>query len=482
MTKKITVTNIILALFFLVACNTIFAAPPGCIAGQAIVQLKNGQSPNAILNRYKVDLIDSIPNTNTILVGYDTNLSVDSMVNTLTADEDVMEATANIEVILPEVHQISQGFPDENRPVFNLGIEPINYYDQEAVYNTGIDSAQIITTGEGVTIAVIDNGLVMDHPLISTSVILPGHDFIDKDIYPYEEDGYLYGHGTFVTGIILLTAPDVQILPIRAFNCDGVGDQFAVAQSIYWAVEQGADIINMSFGSVDHTNILDNAINEAIHNDISLVASAGNDSTETVYYPAAYPEVIAVTALDQNELRAPFSNYGDHIDIAAPGVHVYSALPGEYLWGTWSGTSFSAPFVTGAVAFIKQLDNNLSPSEIEEHLHMTSRTDLLWGSISVPNDEYGYGALDAFEAVVQLSIGDANGDGNRDISDFVIMIEHFGNNGQNGNDYNTSDFEHAVRERQFDLNCDGITNMHDIAIMRKHLFKEAGNFNPCYQR
>ncbi len=467
---------------FLLLFGVIIANAGRKRAGEAVVKVKSNVQASSVAADMNAVIADSIPSQRTYLFKFSKNRSVDEVVAELNANTNVELASSNTMIDIPEVFQISQGFPDESVPIFNDGVSPMSYYEQEGYYDIGIDSAQMISTGKGIVVAVIDNGLDLSHPLMQSSNILAGYDFILDSSDPSEQPGKIYGHGTFVTGLLLLTAPDVSIVPLRVFDGDGVGDQFNVALAIDWAANHGVDVINMSFGTTEMIDVLRLAIEDAARKNIVMVAAAGNEGSIIPYYPAAHRDVIAVAAVDTLELLANFSNYGDYIDLVAPGVNLYSSLAGEYDWGTWSGTSFSAPIVSGTAAMIKQIKNNFSPAEIQDHLRNTSRTDLLWGTIIAPDIQYGYGMINSLNAVVQLSIGDLNGDGVRDLTDLTLMIDLIKGNNSSGN---SSDVEKAggvVVDGIVDLDCDGNVNVSDIAIMVHHIFVKWNDFKPCYQR
>lgn len=161
-------------------------------------------------------------------------------------------------------------------------------------------------------------------------------------------------HGTFTAGVIAATAPDAQIMPLRAFDDEGRTDLFTLAKAIWFAVDNGADVINMSWGTDTDSDVLRAAIQHAAQQGIVLVASAGNMNSDFAYYPAAYPEVIAVAATDDLDRKASFSSYGEHVLVSAPGVNIVSAYPGG-TYGVKSGTSFSAPMVSGQVALMKSM-------------------------------------------------------------------------------------------------------------------------------
>ncbi len=474
--KQTTLIAIFLFLFGVIIANAGGKRP-----GEAVVKVKSTAQAASIAEEVNATITDSIPSQRTYLFKFSKNRSVDEVVAQLNADSNVELASSNTTIDIPEVFQISQGFPDESTPVFSYGISPLSYYDQAGFYDIGIDSAQLLSTGKGVVVAVIDNGLDYSHPLMQSSNILAGYDFILNSSDPSEQPGTIYGHGTFVTGLLLLTAPDVSIVPLRVFDGNGVGDQFNVALAIDWAVNHEVDIINMSFGTTEMIDVLRLAIEDAAKRKIVMIAAVGNEGSSIPNYPAAHPDVIAVAAVDTLEMLANFSNYGDYIDLVAPGVNLYSSLAGDYDWGTWSGTSFSAPIVSGTVAMIKQIKNNYSPAEIQDHLRNTSRTDLLWGSITVPDVQYGYGMINSLNAVSQLSIGDLNGDGVRDLTDLTMMIDYIKSYNTGGNSSDVEKEGIIVVGGMLDLNCDGNVNISDIAIMVHHIYVKWNDFKPCYQ-
>jgi subtilisin family serine protease len=163
-----------------------------------------------------------------------------------------------------------------------------------------------------------------------------------------------HGHGTLVAGIIAAIAPDALIMPIRAFDDQGQSDQFTIAKSIRWAVDHGADVINMSFGTLEKSKVLKDAIEYANKQGVTLVASAGNENTETEQYPASYDKVIAVAATNLWDMKTSFSNYGKPVDVSAPGASIIAPFPNGY-YAIVSGTSFASPIVAGEAALLRSL-------------------------------------------------------------------------------------------------------------------------------
>jgi thermitase len=235
---------------------------------------------------------------------------------------------------------------------------------------------EISTGSPGVRVAVIDSGVDYTHPDIAPNFI-GGWDFVDNDANPM--DGH--GHGTHVTGTIAAAvenltgnpptpegvvgvAPSTSILGYRVCDDNGGCTDFAIVGAIAQAVADGAKVINMSLGSTEYSQILDDAIQDAWNANIVVVAAAGNDGTPELFFPAADANVVSVGAFDEDHLRASFSNYGTWVDIAAPGNAVYSTyplvacgglgtLPGNSGCYTWlSGTSMASPHVAAAAALL----------------------------------------------------------------------------------------------------------------------------------
>lgn len=461
--------GILLLLLFVSSSSATSTAP--VIPGEAIVKITSGSASKSVLNQPGIIVSDSIPDERTYLIQFDYSRPVTGIVKMLTKNPHVEFAQANHKFELPEVQQISIGFPDQNRPIFSFGTNPPTYYSQPGVYETGLDSAQLLATGVGITVAVIDNGISFEHPLMRESNILSGHDFVDADSDPSEEDGLMLGHGTFVTGLVLLAAPQCQILPLRAFDGDGVGSEFNAAKAIRKAIEMDVDVINMSFGTSEPYPALTSMVDRALAAGIVLVASSGNYGTEEPIYPAAFTDVISVGAIDDRDVVAEFSNFGPSLDIVAPGVDVYSALVGEYDWGTWSGTSFSAPIVSGTIALVLQRTGPLPSVVIEKHLSLTARITLEWGELLVPDLHYGWGVLDAFSAVADAAKGDLDASGVVDANDLRILgLYVYEANPGLGRPFSV---------RQADLDCDGEIGAGDVEVLANYLFHGGRCPGPC---
>ncbi|MBS8264150.1 peptidase S8 [Mesobacillus boroniphilus] len=221
---------------------------------------------------------------------------------------------------------------------------------------------------EEIEIAIVDTGVDLDHPDLRNRLV-SGYNVIDEKAEPDDDNG----HGTHVAGIIASETNNNEgvagmtwfskIMPIKAMGAKGYGTTFDIAKGIVWAVDHGADVINMSLGNYQPSKVLEEAVRYAYERDVVMVSAAGNDGSDQPTYPSAYPEVLSVSAVDYNGNRASFSNYGDYIDISAPGVYIPSTYFNEQ-YAALSGTSMAAPHVAGLAALIKSANPELKSSQV----------------------------------------------------------------------------------------------------------------------
>jgi len=255
-----------------------------------------------------------------------------------------------------------------------------------------------------VVVAVLDTGVQSDHPDLKGRLV-KGVNIVDPSSAP-EDD---VGHGTHVAGIIAAEVNNnegvagmtwyTKIMPVKVLDSSGAGSTYSVAEGIIWATDNGAQIINMSLGNYAQAEFLHDAIKYAHDKGVVLVAASGNDNTEQPGYPAAYPEVIAVAATDPNEVRAEYSNYGDYIDVAAPGTSIPSTYPGSR-YAALSGTSMASPHVAALASLVRAANAGMGNAEVEELLRSTAR-DL---GAAGKDKEFGYGQIDVVNAL-QSALG-----------------------------------------------------------------------------
>lgn len=250
-----------------------------------------------------------------------------------------------------------------------------------------------------VIIAVVDTGVDLNHTDLAGQLV-PGYNVVDPKKDP-EDD---VGHGTHVAGIIGALVNNREgvagvswynkIMPVKALDGSGSGTTYAVAEGIIWATDNGAKIINMSLGNYADSQFLHDAIKYAYDRDVLLVAASGNDNTERPGYPAAYPEVLAVGATNQDMTRADYSNYGDYIDVTAPGTNIASTYPGNQ-YAALSGTSMASPHVAAMAGLIRSLNPELSNQEVMD-LMKSQAVDL---GDKGKDKYFGNGQVDVFRSL-----------------------------------------------------------------------------------
>jgi subtilisin family serine protease len=315
------------------------------------------------------------------------------------------------------------------------------YVNQPATDVINMDRAHTLATGQGV-VATIDTGVDFTHSVLRGSLVY-GWDFVhnspggqeqadvnqettpildqettpilDQETTPILDGGTAiilqqettpildqettpildgtkypaYGHGTMVAGLIHLVAPNARIMPVRAFGADGSATISQIVQAIAYAVDHGADVVNMSFSVKQPSDALAAAINAAVGQGVICIASAGNDDeANPQIWPAAYGNVIGVAATDNSMIRASFSNYGNPlVTLAAPGVSVITTYPQGHYAQAW-GTSFSAPLVSGAAALL--LDRDGRTNQTRAVADLSNATPI--------SQELGAGELDLYRA------------------------------------------------------------------------------------
>ena len=268
----------------------------------------------------------------------------------------------------------------------------------------GTEQGWNVTRGnEDIEIAIVDTGVDLDHPELRNRLV-KGYNVIDEKYEPDDDNG----HGTHVAGIIASETNNNEgvagmtwfskIMPIKAMGAKGYGTTFDIAKGIVWAVDHGADVINLSLGNYQPSKVLEEAVSYAYKKNVVMVSAAGNDGSNQPTYPSAYPEVISVAAVDYNGNRASFSNYGEYIDIAAPGVYIPSTYFHEQ-YAALSGTSMAAPHVAGLAALIKSANPDLTSSQVIRIIK-NSAIDL---GEQGKDTYYGNGLIDVNSALQEAS-------------------------------------------------------------------------------
>ena len=246
-----------------------------------------------------------------------------------------------------------------------------------------LPEAHAISRGAGVTVAILDTGIDMTHPVFAGRLV-QGFDFVGLDTNPSEEGMFgvdaAYGHGTHVAGVVALTAPDAKIMPLRILRPNGSGDIWLLAQAIRHATNAQVGVVNISY-SVQQRSFLVDDVLSLLTSGLSgavVAAAAGNSGNTTPEYPAAEdaPGLLSIAASTVSDQLADFSNRGAWVNVAAPGDRIISTVPlaSGVSYATWSGTSMAAPFAAGTAALVRAAQPSLSPAQVAQRVLATAAT------------------------------------------------------------------------------------------------------------
>jgi len=252
----------------------------------------------------------------------------------------------------------------------------------------------------GVVVAVVDTGISSVGDL--STQILPGRNFVAGNADA--RDDSVIGHGTLVAGVAAATtnngigiagaAWNASVLPVKVLDSRGFGTDSRVAAGIVWAADHAADVINLSLGGPASGQVLCDAVTYAESQDALVVASAGNGANGRLNYPAACPNVVAVSATDARGDFASFSSFGPDVALAAPGLNVTSTR-NDNRYDTESGTSLAAPMVSGVAALVIAQHPDWSAAQVAQQLEDTAQDRGPRGA----DVYYGHGLLDAYAAL-----------------------------------------------------------------------------------
>jgi thermitase len=252
-----------------------------------------------------------------------------------------------------------------------------------------------------ILVAVVDTGIYYDHSDLAENYVPLGYDWVNDDSDPDDD----HGHGTHCAGIIAATINNslgisgiaqARIMAEKGFSSNGIGYEDDLANAIIHATDQGANIISCSWGGSTDSQLIHDAVEYATNAGALVIAAAGNTGTKEKIYPAAYPEVIAVTATNKNDKPASFTTYGDWVDLAAPGTNIYSTyLRNNYR--SLSGTSMACPHVAGVAALVWSQYPTMNNEQVRSQLIYTA-DDLGAAGFDI---YYGYGRVNARKAVAQ---------------------------------------------------------------------------------
>jgi subtilisin family serine protease/flagellar hook assembly protein FlgD len=305
--------------------------------------------------------------------------------------------------------------------------------------------------GQGVKVAVLDSGIDLDHEDLAQNII-GGYNAITPGA-SYNDDN---GHGTHAAGIIAAipgngkgiagVAGKASLLAVKVLDADGLGTSESISKGIIWSADNGANIINLSLGTDQEDPLIKDAVDYAYIKGCTIVAASGNDFSNYVAYPAAYDTVIAVSAVNEANGLADFSNYGPEVDVAAPGVNIISTVPNHQSeftvrnYARMDGTSMAAPFVSGLAALIKAENPSITPEQLRQKL-----IDTAYDLGPAGNDiAYGYGLINSVKAFGGKSTGlykELSGDSLEDNNSYINALSYYSTTNINSNIYPSGDID-----------------------------------------
>jgi subtilisin family serine protease len=355
------------------------------IQGKILIQLHSNQNANemiALLGTLGYSAIDAGMASGALLVDVPAGHEQETA--------DILKATSGAAYAEP-VYMASA-----------LGLVPNDTYYSLQTNLAAINAAggwQYFTGSSGVIVAIIDTGLDLTSADFSGRLV-EGYDFVNYDSTPMDDNG----HGSHVAGIMAATGNNdygiagldwsAKIMPIKVLDSTGHGSDLNVYRGIMYAVDHGANVINLSLGFDGYSYLVESAVNYAYQHGVTIVASSGN-SNLSVTFPANLPHVIAVGSVDDSENKAVYSNYGDDLDLVAPGNSVFSLTNTGYSYKT--GTSMAAPQVSGLASLLRGI-TSLSPDQTESLMKSTSK-DL--GSTGW-DIYFGNGLIQVRDAILRL--------------------------------------------------------------------------------
>lgn len=337
-----------------------------------IVKLKDN---NSNLSKYNAKEIVKGPN-NIVVLQFDSIENTKLACEEIEKDKIAVYVEPDYYVTTGDVKKVSSN--NVSASYNSWGVE----YIQAQKYAKYLKEKKL---NNSVTVGVVDTGIDYNHSIFEDRISDDGYDFIYSDYFPYDDNG----HGTHVSGTIVDCTPGlkVNILPVKTLDYDGRGTGLNLANGIDYCVNMGVEVINLSISLNSHWSYMHDVIENAIWYDVSVVIAAGNENNNTYYEcPSDMYEPIIVSSIDSYGYKSYFSNYGDTIDVAAPGEDIYSAYPGggyAYL----SGTSMATPHVSAVCAMYRLNNPNLDTYEVQ-NLVCENTKDL---GESGWDEYYGYG-------------------------------------------------------------------------------------------
>jgi subtilisin family serine protease len=396
-----------------------------------IVQISGFGNITSVASSLGATVLDGIPDARIYLLSVP--VPVPSAVTTLISPLisqllGIQWIEVNTGITLPGIAQLG---------VFQTisGVAPAWYAQQPVWQLIGAQDALAYSSGNGVIIADLNSSVDTTHPALAGH-LTAGYDFVankpsnyailnqssagfmdqssagfmdqssagfmdqssagfmDVSLLPLASGNPAYSHGTLCAGVLAALAPESIIMPLRVFDNQGQTDLFTIAKAIRYGAQHGAQVINMSFGTLTNSKAIKNSIDYANGLNITLTASAGNNNTSSPQYPAAYSGVITTAATDIADRKGSFSNYGSAVVVDAPGVNIILPYPGG-MYSVVSGTSFSAPAVAataGLIRYLRTTGTAVAASITGTAVNIDSQNTDYAGQL-------GYGRIDVLRAV-----------------------------------------------------------------------------------
>lgn len=370
------------------------------VPGQVVVQLKPGFDLATVAGMYGLDPVPisqiqvGVPPATNYLLRIVDGSAVEPKVTQLTAD------TLRIALAEPNYNYSA---PEAARPTWSVGDSYASIPAGRKFYNSQwargkirLDEAHAVTRGTtnavppvAVVVAVLDTGIDLNHPAFAGRLV-QGYDFVDNDNDPSEEGNPAlgpFGHGTHVAGLIAMIAPDAKIMPIRVLGVEGRGNFFTLGKAIKFALDNGADVINLSLSTPSPSKLISDVFYAELDGDNDpigtmpgavVVAAAGNSGTAVREYPAAVDEnpsnvprrgrcVLSVAASNGDDILSIFSTRGSWVSVMSPGERIVSTVP-QNRFGMWAGTSMASPIVAGEAALVRAVNPAAAPKDVVTHI------------------------------------------------------------------------------------------------------------------
>lgn len=376
---------LVLAVMFAVlrGCRVLAEAQADPASDGLIIQLAPGSAPPS-----GAVAIYGVPDTYAVPAPSDKSIGVAA--SEYAKRPDVMRAEPNVVVSLDLPQR-----EDPDGVIASTVNDPYSSL-QYSLSKMDVYRASDTSKGDGVVIAILDSGIDFAHPDLQGKYISTGRNFVGSGAATDD-----HGHGTHVAGIAAAATNNgvglagvgynARILPVKVLSANGSGSYAQIVSGINYALDNNARVINLSLGGTTPTGLLEQAIANAWARGAVLTCAAGNSSSPSPIYPAAYPGCIAVAATDQGDRRAEYSNYGDlWVDVGAPGSGVFGTTRGGG-YEAWNGTSMAAPNAAGVVALIWGAHPTWTNVQV--------RAALEGGADGLPGQQVGRGRVNAYRAV-----------------------------------------------------------------------------------